>query len=103
MPGMTRDPSPTGSRRGVLRRPLPRPHRPDLARWPEVAVHGAVGAVSMFALSAGLLTVGARVMARLPLVPRESLRSEERTSELQSRFDLVCRLLLEKKRKDYTT
>src|SRR5699024_12194766 len=27
----------------------------------------------------------------------ESLRSEEHTSELQSRFDLVCRLLLEKK------
>src|SRR5699024_12186176 len=26
-------------------------------------------------------------------------RSEEHTSELQSRFDLVCRLLLEKKRK----
>src|SRR5699024_11489797 len=31
-----------------------------------------------------------------------SLRSEEHTSELQSRFDLVCRLLLEKKKKyDY--
>src|SRR5437868_12643211 len=28
-------------------------------------------------------------------IPR--LRSEEHTSELQSRFDLVCRLLLEKK------
>src|SRR5437868_13144523 len=27
-------------------------------------------------------------------------RSEEHTSELQSRFDLVCRLLLEKKKKD---
>src|SRR5699024_12773224 len=26
----------------------------------------------------------------------EALRSEEHTSELQSRFDLVCRLLLEK-------
>src|SRR5437868_8243337 len=26
------------------------------------------------------------------------VRSEEHTSELQSRFDLVCRLLLEKKR-----
>src|SRR5207249_7762341 len=33
-------------------------------------------------------------------VPREDvLRSEEHTSELQSRFDLVCRLLLEKKKK----
>src|SRR5699024_12044081 len=27
-----------------------------------------------------------------------NLRSEEHTSELQSRFDLVCRLLLEKKK-----
>src|SRR5437868_14842551 len=29
----------------------------------------------------------------------EPCRSEEHTSELQSRFDLVCRLLLEKKKK----
>src|SRR5699024_4802760 len=29
------------------------------------------------------------------------LRSEEHTSELQSRFDLVCRLLLEKKKISY--
>src|SRR5437868_10641293 len=29
-------------------------------------------------------------------------RSEEHTSELQSRFDLVCRLLLEKKNKSYS-
>src|SRR5437868_3533531 len=28
----------------------------------------------------------------------EKFRSEEHTSELQSRFDLVCRLLLEKKK-----
>src|SRR5207249_8855061 len=33
------------------------------------------------------------------LVWRSGLRSEEHTSELQSRFDLVCRLLLEKKKK----
>src|SRR5699024_11957158 len=38
-----------------------------------------------------------------PHLPQESrifhlLRSEEHTSELQSRFDLVCRLLLEKKK-----
>src|SRR5690349_23130136 len=30
---------------------------------------------------------------------RERVRSEEHTSELQSRRDLVCRLLLEKKKK----
>src|SRR2546428_3599134 len=33
------------------------------------------------------------------LRPRLRLRSEEHTSELQSRSDLVCRLLLEKKKK----
>src|SRR5207249_6286022 len=30
----------------------------------------------------------------------DTARSEEHTSELQSRFDLVCRLLLEKKKKN---
>src|SRR5699024_12078679 len=36
------------------------------------------------------------------LIPQRgpvTVRSEEHTSELQSRFDLVCRLLLEKKKK----
>src|SRR5699024_12394861 len=32
------------------------------------------------------------------LPPHRIIRSEEHTSELQSRFDLVCRLLLEKKK-----
>src|SRR5438105_10325143 len=32
-------------------------------------------------------------------VAHEHVRSEEHTSELQSRVDLVCRLLLEKKKK----
>src|SRR5438105_12749665 len=59
---------------------------------------------------------GGRVVVLLPGVPREmhgllvehvlprivarhgSARSEEHTSELQSRVDLVCRLLLEKKK-----
>src|SRR5215510_15835552 len=34
--------------------------------------------------------------------PRQPLRSEEHTSELQSRGHLVCRLLLEKKKTRYT-
>src|SRR5699024_12816666 len=33
-----------------------------------------------------------------PLAEGADIRSEEHTSELQSRFDLVCRLLLEKKK-----
>src|SRR5690349_23935989 len=37
-----------------------------------------------------------------PEVPSPPARSEEHTSELQSRRDLVCRLLLEKKKKTET-
>src|SRR5438067_6394581 len=37
---------------------------------------------------------------RTPSSSRRTSRSEEHTSELQSRFDLVCRLLLEKKNKN---
>src|SRR3989449_7810403 len=36
-------------------------------------------------------------------VARSALRSEEHTSELQSRLHLVCRLLLEKKKYSHTT
>src|SRR3712207_7637128 len=36
----------------------------------------------------------------LPDAPEPALRSEEHTSELQSRQYLVCRLLLEKKKKN---
>src|SRR5207249_11022808 len=35
-------------------------------------------------------------------MPGWTPRSEEHTSELQSRFDLVCRLLLEKKKMHHT-
>src|SRR5206468_8789500 len=45
----------------------------------------------------GLVPTG---MVSLPAaVPALASRSEEHTSELQSRSDLVCRLLLEKKKK----
>src|SRR5699024_12387758 len=37
------------------------------------------------------------LLPKLLLARVKSRRSEEHTSELQSRFDLVCRLLLEKK------
>src|SRR3712207_7036090 len=39
---------------------------------------------------------------RIPGNPGQERRSEEHTSELQSRQYLVCRLLLEKKNKNYT-
>src|SRR5438105_5613546 len=51
---------------------------------------------------------GCRRWGRLQAAPsascrRGSSRSEEHTSELQSRVDLVCRLLLEKKKKKKKT
>src|SRR3982751_5616449 len=42
--------------------------------------------------------VGALVLSYVLFNRRDVARSEEHTSELQSRSDLVCRLLLEKKR-----
>src|SRR5699024_11976412 len=42
--------------------------------------------------------VGVPVARRTGEVEEVEHRSEEHTSELQSRFDLVCRLLLEKKK-----
>src|SRR6266516_6782784 len=42
---------------------------------------------------------GTAAGARPRRLPRRRARSEEHTSELQSPYDLVCRLLLEKKKK----
>src|SRR5438105_10212381 len=39
-------------------------------------------------------------VARTVRIAHVHVRSEEHTSELQSRVDLVCRLLLEKKKKE---
>src|SRR5688572_32618619 len=53
---------------------------------------------------AGLLRVGVEhlelLLARLAPGRPEGARSEEHTSELQSQSNLVCRLLLEKKKKN---
>src|SRR5699024_12868933 len=46
-----------------------------------------------------LLPPGATSPASSAHRRRRHARSEEHTSELQSRFDLVCRLLLEKKKR----
>src|SRR2546430_11346262 len=42
------------------------------------------------------------VLAAAALTPRRLARSEEHTSELQSQSNLVCRLLLEKKKRHRT-
>src|SRR5437773_5934483 len=41
-------------------------------------------------------------LARRHFLAHHATRSEEHTSELQSHHDLVCRLLLEKKKKNIT-
>src|SRR5687768_17850329 len=43
-----------------------------------------------------------KIQREEPLSPQEAERSEEHTSELQSRLHLVCRLLLEKKNSKVT-
>src|SRR5699024_4248760 len=49
----------------------------------------------------GIRLAGAQRLSLLE-EPTDLDRSEEHTSELQSRFDLVCRLLLEKKKQHDT-
>src|SRR5699024_11384988 len=46
-----------------------------------------------------IYTCGSSISITRILFESVTYRSEEHTSELQSRFDLVCRLLLEKKKK----
>src|SRR5690349_21983610 len=54
-------------------------------------------ALSIGVLDGGFTLPGLRVLTDHEIFRRER-RSEEHTSELQSRRDLVCRLLLEKKK-----
>src|SRR2546430_9386330 len=51
----------------------------------------------------GLVAVLALARVRLRLEAGTGYRSEEHTSELQSQSNLVCRLLLEKKKADRRT
>src|SRR5438105_8124034 len=50
-------------------------------------------------LEANFFELGGNSLLATQLIGRLRERSEEHTSELQSRVDLVCRLLLEKKNK----
>src|SRR5690349_21969094 len=62
----------------------------------EFGIPGKKQSVSRVALLSGLTR---KEVQRLIETPAANDRSEEHTSELQSRRDLVCRLLLEKKKK----
>src|SRR5437868_7311327 len=76
---------------------LPPPPRSTL--FPYTTLFRSVPFSSGEASEEELLLVAAGKM-RMPqsALNVDELRSEEHTSELQSRFDLVCRLLLEKKK-----
>src|SRR2546430_7216501 len=77
----------------LFRSRLPSPPRPELQRQ-QLGIRERVGAIEVQPL--------ARALPRRPLLDRHAPRSEEHTSELQSQSNLVCRLLLEKK-KTHTT
>src|SRR5256884_1173628 len=79
----------------------------DIA-WMKIAEDGYLHAINPeagffgVAPGTGMLT-NPNVMGALrknTLFTNTAMRSEEHTSELQSRLHLVCRLLLEKKKKD---
>src|SRR5258706_3763814 len=61
--------------------------------WVAVAVVGAIAVASVRHTAASALAIGRGVAGR----------SEEHTSELQSLTNLVCRLLLDKKKSTYST
>src|SRR2546422_9908979 len=55
---------------------------------------------SMVSLAPAFATTGLPLSGLTLLIGLDRIRSEEHTSELQSRLHLVCRLLLEKKKKN---
>src|SRR2546428_8435206 len=63
---------------------------------PEAWGHDAVAPLAFLAARTSRILLGTAIMQAGTRTP--ALRSEEHTSELQSRSDLVCRLLLEKKK-----
>src|SRR5688572_31550157 len=84
----------------MIRRP------PRSTLFPYTTLFRSVGAVGAREIARGVEDADARegpahACSRLPLATAliSSNRSEEHTSELQSQSNLVCRLLLEKKKK----
>src|SRR5260221_10734163 len=77
----------------MIRRP------PRSTLFPYTTLFRSLG---LFALNAAGITGGLLQMVNHGL-STGALRSEEHTSELQSHSDLVCRLLLEKKKKSGET
>src|SRR5438270_6430043 len=77
----------------MIRRP------PRSTLFPYTTLFRSAGARTQAAESFAELVRDAFVLDLALAPPRERFRSEEHTSELQSQSNLVCRLLLEKKKK----
>src|SRR5699024_11849648 len=75
--------------RSRMRSPSSAPPRPSTWTGMSRSLRSTTCGVSPIRLNA--------LAASMPSSPPPITRSEEHTSELQSRFDIVCRLLLEKK------
>src|SRR5689334_24831349 len=96
----------TGRTRGPCRRSCARPRWPPRTMPPDGSRDRSAGPLADVAgeprtFRRLLVTGGAGFIGscyvRDVLARRDGTRSEEHTSELQSQFHLVCRLLLEKK------
>src|SRR5690349_23152592 len=83
----------------MIRRP------PRSTLFPYTTLFRSSGFIVLASTLSAMRVVPVEGVAILLGVDRFMSRSEEHTSELQSRRDLVCRLLLEKKKKKikYTT
>src|SRR6266480_6570699 len=82
-----------------VERPLPKPALVESRQthaWPFRVPARRLTA----AAAAAVLVVGGAVLLTKLRQPAAPVRSEEHTSELQSHVNLVCRLLLEKKKKN---
>src|SRR2546422_176520 len=77
------------------------PSAPGGSSWSPVAFSPQTAAVYISGLHMPARYIS-RTLGPGPSSPWKSYRSEEHTSELQSRLHLVCRLLLEKKKKHVT-
>src|SRR5699024_12030270 len=94
--------APSGSglcRYGAPRHPRSFPTRrsSDLSvQHVEMRCHKSLIGVEVDRAVACSIMICIQFTARSTSTPIKDLRSEEHTSELQSRFDIVCRLLLEK-------
>src|SRR5690606_41598684 len=72
----------------------------SLTRWQSAANASASGICETTATRSGRPPHACTVTSPLSIETSLTARSEEHTSELQSRENLVCRLLLEKKKPD---